>query len=99
MAGLPESRFAHHPAPAGPNIWDQWVHPNHMHTVPAKLAPGSLEHMLIHKPADERCEHCLRGKPRNLRKLAHSLDGKTARFGDIVAADHISFAEEGGLTV
>ena len=53
--------------------------------------------MLIHKPADDRCEHCARGKLRNLRKLEHAFQRPTARFGDIVTADHVTFAEEGGI--
>ena len=34
---------------------------------------------------------------RNLRKLAHSFQRPTTKFGDIVTADHVSFAEEGGI--
>ena len=63
---------------------------------PAKLAIDSLEHMLIHEPADDRCEHCLRGKLRNLRKLAGAFDRKTSRVGDLVTADHLSFVEDKG---
>ena len=39
----------------------------------------------------------MRGKLRNLRKLAHSFDRKTTKFGDTVTADHVSFTEAGGI--
>jgi hypothetical protein len=31
------------------------------------------------------------------RKLAHSFQRQTTRFGNIVTADHVSSAEEGGI--
>ena len=53
--------------------------------------------MLIHKPVDDRCEHCLRGKLRKVRKFVGAFDRKASRFGDLVTADHLSFAEDKGL--
>ena len=59
--------------PLGRHVWEDRTGYCHAHSFPVRMSPDNVEHLLIHKPADERCEHCMRGKLRNPRNLGHSF--------------------------
>ena len=47
----------------------------------------SLEHLLTHKPANDFCENCLRGKMRNLRKLRGAFKRELRAWGALITLD------------
>ena len=47
-------------------------------------------HALTHKPTDTKCDSCMRGKMRNLRKYAGAFSRPVKVFGDIVTMDRCS---------
>ena len=40
--------------PRGRHLWEDRTGYCHAHSFPARMSPDSVEHLLIHKPADER---------------------------------------------
>ena len=61
----------------------------------AKLAAGSLRHLLTHKPHNKHCEACESAKMKDVKHFKGAFDRAPAKWGDLLTCDHLDSRADG----